>query len=112
MMIARHLAVLLTLGCATLGSALAQNTSVSTEAPLAAKPPAPAAHKPKVAAHPKKPDITDAEKKPASSSIPMDFSYIKKPGETETPASSKSEFDGPMKPDMNANGKPGMKFSW
>ncbi len=116
MMTARRPALVLTLCCATLGSASAQNGSVSTEAPNAVKTHAPAAQKSKAAAHPKKQDVTDTGKKPAPTTIPMDSSYIKKPGETETPSSSssKSDFDGPMKPDLNSNGKlsPGMKFSW
>ncbi len=109
-----RLAVLLTLGCATFGSAFAENASVSTQAPHTDKTPAPAVHKPKVDAHPKKPDLTtDAEKKPAASTIPMDFSYIKRPD--DEPQSSKSDFDGALKPDVhNSNGgfSPGMKFNW
>ncbi len=122
---ARRIALGLTLCCTTLGSAFAQNSnvpqtgSVSTEAPHSAATPASNAHKPKTAAHPKKQDAAkqdaaEAAKKPASTTVPMDFSYIKKPGETETPSSSKSDFDGPVKLDSNSNGNlsPGMKFSW
>lgn len=111
----RNLAVLLTFCSAIFSStmlkpALAQN-SVSTDAPAASKPPAKSAQKPKTPAHAKKQDFSDVEKKPASTSVPMDFSYIKKPENSETSSSSKSDFDGPMKPTVGPGGG-GMNFKW
>ncbi|WP_020175577.1 hypothetical protein [Methyloferula stellata] len=100
-------------GLAAFNPVLAQNSSVSIDAPAATKPPAKHAQKPKAAPHAQKQDISDIEKKPASTSIPMDFSYIKKPGDSqsETSSSSKSEFDGPIKPTVGPGGG-GMNFKW
>jgi hypothetical protein len=112
----RRLAALLILMSAGSSSATAEN-SVSTDTPKpAAKPPAHAAQKPKAVAQPKKPDISDAEKKPASTTIPMDFSYIKKPEDARSDTPAKSDDSRFMKPDLNSQGNgslsPGMKFSW
>ncbi len=111
----RSLAVLLafcsaSFGLALFNPALAQS-SVSTDAPSVSKAPAKAAQKPKTPPHAKKQDISDIEKKPASTSVPMDFSYIKKPEESETSSSSKSDFDGQMKPTIGPGGG-GMNFKW
>jgi hypothetical protein len=117
MMTGRCLAFLLALYTVGLCPVAAEN-NLTTTPPLPAKTP-PATHKPKAVAHPKTPDLSELDKKPAPTTIPMDFSGMAKrpvdlPSEVNPP--NKTDESGQFKPGINSNSNggfsPGMNLNF